>query len=30
MNLNTYLVNRLKEVLTEGGWVTGTNFKKQL
>ena len=25
-----YLVNRLKEVLTEGKWVTGTNFKEQI
>ncbi|MBQ0735711.1 DUF1572 domain-containing protein [Aquimarina celericrescens] len=30
MKLNTYLVNRLKEVFTEGKWVTGTNFKEQI
>ncbi len=27
---NRYLENRLKEVLTEGKWVTGTNFKEQI
>lgn len=30
MKTNAYLVNRLKEVLTEGTWVTGTNFKAQI
>lgn len=25
-----YLANRLKEVLTEGKWVTGTNYKEQI
>uniref|UniRef100_UPI00404B4353 hypothetical protein n=1 Tax=Flavobacterium sp. TaxID=239 RepID=UPI00404B4353 len=30
MNWNTYLTNRLKEVLTEGNWVTRTNFKEQI
>ena len=28
--LNIQLVKRLKEVLTEGEWVTGTNFKAQI
>lgn len=27
---NQYLVNRIKEVFTEGKWVTGTNFKEQI
>lgn len=30
MNLNEYLIQRLKEVLTEGKWVVGTNFKEQI
>lgn len=30
MQLNNQLTNRLKEVLTEGTWVTGTNFKSQI
>ncbi len=30
MNLNEYLANRLREVLTNGKWVTGTNFKEQI
>ncbi|AXT59169.1 DUF1572 domain-containing protein [Aquimarina sp. AD10] len=30
MKLNSYLSNRLKEVFTEGKWVTGTNFKKEI
>ncbi len=30
MKLNTYLADRLKEVLTEGKWVLGTNFKEQI
>ncbi len=30
MKLNDYLANRLKEVLTEGKWVLGTNFKEQI
>jgi uncharacterized damage-inducible protein DinB len=30
MNLNEYLINRLKEVLTEGKWIVGTNFKEQI
>ena len=30
MKLNKYLANRLKEVLTEGKWVVGTNFKEQI
>lgn len=30
MKLNEYLANRLKEVLTEGKWVVGTNFKEQI
>ncbi|MCD2259498.1 DUF1572 domain-containing protein [Psychroserpens luteolus] len=30
MKLNEYLVNRLKEILTEGKWVVGTNFKEQI
>lgn len=30
MNLNDYLIHRLKEVLTEGKWVVGTNFKEQI
>ncbi len=30
MNQIKSLVNRLKEVLTEGKWITGTNFKEQI
>lgn len=30
MKLNESLANRLKEVLTEGKWVIGTNFKEQI
>lgn len=30
MKTTTYLANRLREVLTEGKWVTGTNFKEQI
>ena len=30
MKATTSLTNRLKEVLTEGKWVTGTNFKAQI
>ena len=30
MNSSIYLANRLREVLTEGKWVTGTNVKAQL
>lgn len=30
MKLNEYLSNRLKEILLEGKWVLGTNFKEQL
>ncbi len=30
MKLTESLVNRLKEVLTEGKWVIGTNFKAQI
>jgi len=30
MKLNKYLTSRLKEVLTEGTWVSGTNFKEQI
>ena len=30
MKLNTYLAHRLKEILTEGTWVTGINFKAQI
>ena len=30
MKLNEYLVNRLKEIFTEGKWVLGTNFKEQI
>lgn len=30
MNLAKSLSDRLKEVLTEGKWVTGTNFKSQI
>ncbi|MEM9078743.1 MAG: DinB family protein [Bacteroidota bacterium] len=30
MNLAQLLANRLKEVLTEGKWVIGTNFKGQI
>jgi hypothetical protein len=26
----TYLAERLKEVFTEGKWITGTNFKEQI
>ncbi|MGB1308516.1 MAG: DUF1572 domain-containing protein [Oceanihabitans sp.] len=30
MEWTAYLTNRLKEVLTEGKWVTGTNFKSEI
>ena len=30
MKTSEYLVNRLREVLTEGKWVTGTSFKEQI
>ncbi len=30
MKTTEYLIHRLKEVLTEGKWVTGTNFKEQI
>lgn len=30
MKLNKYLASRLKEVLTEGKWVAGTNFKAEI
>lgn len=30
MKLNEYLINRLKEVLTDGKWIVGTNFKEQI
>jgi uncharacterized damage-inducible protein DinB len=30
MKLNEYLVNRLKEIFTEGKWVIGSNFKEQI
>lgn len=30
MKLNEYLAHRLKEILTEGKWVLGTNFKEQI
>lgn len=30
MKRNKYLVNRLKEIFTEGTWVVGTNFKAQI
>jgi len=30
MKLNGYLINRLKEVFTEGKWIVGTNFKEQI
>ena len=30
MKRNEYLINRLKEVFTEGKWVVGTNFKEQI
>lgn len=30
MKTSKYLVNRLQEVLTNGKWVTGTNFKEQI
>ena len=30
MHTSEYLVNRLQEVLTNGKWVTGTNFKEQI
>ena len=30
MNKNIYLASRLKEVLTEGKWIVGTNFKEQI
>ncbi|NQX86070.1 MAG: DinB family protein [Flavobacteriaceae bacterium] len=30
MNTSAYLTHRLREVLTSGKWVTGTNFKAQI
>ncbi|TCK68767.1 putative damage-inducible protein DinB [Winogradskyella wandonensis] len=30
MNHNEYLANRLREILLNGKWVTGTNFKEQI
>jgi uncharacterized damage-inducible protein DinB len=30
MKTSKYLANRLREVLTDGKWVTGTNFKEQI
>lgn len=30
MNTTTYLADRLCEVLTEGIWVSGTNYKKEI
>lgn len=30
MNNTATLANRLKEVLTEGKWITGTNYKEQI
>jgi len=30
MKVSESLANRLREVLTEGKWVTGTNFKDQI
>lgn len=30
MHQGEYLANRLKEVLTEGKWVTGSNFKNEI
>ena len=30
MKFSSYLASRLREVLTEGKWVTGTNFKAQI
>lgn len=30
MKLNEYLSNRLKEILLDGKWVLGTNFKEQI
>lgn len=30
MELNKYLANRLKEVLLDGKWIAGTNFKEQI
>lgn len=30
MKLSEYLADRLREVLTEGKWVVGTNFKEQI
>ncbi len=30
MKLNAYLSNRLREILTEGKWVLGTNFKAEI
>lgn len=30
MNSSSTLANRLKEVLTEGTWVTGTNYKAEI
>jgi uncharacterized damage-inducible protein DinB len=30
MNYNTYLANRLREILLSGKWVVGTNFREQI
>lgn len=30
MKTSEYLSNRLREILTDGEWVTGTNFKEQI
>lgn len=30
MNRSAYLANRLREVLTDGKWVAGTNFQEQI
>ena len=30
MNYNEYLANRLREILLNGKWVVGTNFKEQI
>ncbi len=30
MKSSGYLANRLQEILTDGKWVTGTNFKEQI
>ncbi|MBO0343496.1 DUF1572 domain-containing protein [Flagellimonas profundi] len=30
MKLSTYLANRLREILLEGKWVLGTNFKDEI